>query len=112
MVSLYYGRAIKACLAAVGAPEDLVQIVHGYGEAGNACHAAPTRLSLSGPRASSTVMKAAIPSPPWSSSRRKDPFIVLEDASLSQCVLTLRGAFQSCCQNRPCRAFSFTKIHD
>ena len=30
--SLYYGRAIKACLAAVGAPEDLVQIVHGYGE--------------------------------------------------------------------------------
>ena len=34
--SLYYGRAIQACLEAVGAPPDLVQIVHGYGEAGNA----------------------------------------------------------------------------
>jgi acyl-CoA reductase-like NAD-dependent aldehyde dehydrogenase len=31
--SLYYGRAIKECLRACGAPEDLVQIVHGYGEA-------------------------------------------------------------------------------
>ena len=34
--SLYYGRAIQACLKAAGAPADLVQIVHGYGEAGNA----------------------------------------------------------------------------
>ena len=34
--SKYYGRAIKACLAAVGAPTDLVQIVHGYAEAGGA----------------------------------------------------------------------------
>ena len=37
--SLYYGRAIKECLRACGAPEDLVQIVHGYGEAGNALSA-------------------------------------------------------------------------
>ena len=34
--SLYYGRAIEACLEAAGAPKDLVQIVHGYAEAGNA----------------------------------------------------------------------------
>lgn len=34
--SLYYGRIIKAALQAAGAPEDLVQIVTGYGEAGNA----------------------------------------------------------------------------
>ncbi len=32
----YYGRIISAALAAAGAPADLVQIVTGYGEAGNA----------------------------------------------------------------------------
>ena len=32
----FYGRMIKACLAAAGAPEDLAQIVTGYGDAGHA----------------------------------------------------------------------------
>lgn len=32
----YYGRVIAAALAACHAPPDLVQIVTGYGEAGNA----------------------------------------------------------------------------
>jgi acyl-CoA reductase-like NAD-dependent aldehyde dehydrogenase len=32
----FYGRVISAALAAAGAPADLVQIVTGYGEAGNA----------------------------------------------------------------------------
>lgn len=32
----YYGRMISAALAAAGAPEGLVQIVTGYGEAGSA----------------------------------------------------------------------------
>ena len=32
----YYGQVIKEALAAAGAPTDLVQIVTGYGEAGNA----------------------------------------------------------------------------
>ena len=45
----------------------------------------------------------------------KDPFIVLEDAALSQCVpMALRGAFQSCGQN--CagaeRFYVHEKIHD
>lgn len=34
--SQYYGRVISAALEAVGAPRDLVQIITGYGEAGNA----------------------------------------------------------------------------
>ena len=45
----------------------------------------------------------------------KDPFIVLEDANLTQCVpMALRGAFQSCGQN--CagaeRFYVHEKIHD
>ena len=32
----YYGRMVSAALAAAGAPPNLVQIVTGYGEAGNA----------------------------------------------------------------------------
>jgi hypothetical protein len=32
----YYSRIISAALQAAGAPPDLVQIVTGYGEAGNA----------------------------------------------------------------------------
>ncbi len=32
----FFGRMIKACLAAAGAPEDLALIVTGYGDAGHA----------------------------------------------------------------------------
>ena len=117
--SLYYGRAIKACLAAVGAPEDLVQIVHGYGEAGNALVTGGTDkvVFVGSTGVGRMVMKAAADTltPVVLELGGKDPFIVLEDASLSQCVpMALRGAFQSCGQN--CagaeRFYVHEKIHD
>ncbi len=102
--SKYYGRAIKACLAAVGAPTDLVQIVHGYAEAGGAvvtggCDKVVFVGSTGVGRA---VMRAAAETltPVVLELGGKDPFIVLQDADLSQCVpMALRGAFQSCGQN-------------
>ena len=117
--SLYYGRAIKACLKAVGAPEDLVQIVHGYGEAGNALVTGGTDkvVFVGSTGVGRMVMKAAADTltPVVLELGGKDPFIVLADASLSQCVpMALRGAFQSCGQN--CagaeRFYVHEKIHD
>ena len=102
--SLYYGRAIKECLRACGAPEDLVQIVHGYGEAGNALVTGGTDkvVFVGSTGVGRMVMKAAAETltPVVLELGGKDPFIVLEDAALSQCVpMALRGAFQSCGQN-------------
>ena len=117
--SLYYGRAIKECLRACGAPEDLVQIVHGYGEAGNALVTGGTDkvVFVGSTGVGRMVMKAAAETltPVVLELGGKDPFIVLEDAALSQCVpMALRGAFQSCGQN--CagaeRFYVHEKIHD
>jgi acyl-CoA reductase-like NAD-dependent aldehyde dehydrogenase len=117
--SNYYGRAIAACLEAAGAPADLVQIVTGYAEAGNAlvtggCGKVVFVGSTGVGRA---VMRAAAETltPVVLELGGKDPFIVLEDADLGQCVpMALRGAFQSCGQN--CagaeRFYVHEKIHD
>lgn len=117
--SNYYGRAIAACLEAAGAPADLVQIVTGYAEAGNAvvtggCGKVVFVGSTGVGRA---VMRAAAETltPVVLELGGKDPFIVLEDANLTQCVpMALRGAFQSCGQN--CagaeRFYVHEKIHD
>ena len=117
--SLYYGRAIEACLDAVGAPRDLVQIVHGYGEAGNALVTGGCGkvVFVGSTGVGRLVMKAAAETltPVVLELGGKDPFIVLEDADLGQCVpMALRGAFQSCGQN--CagaeRFYVHEKIHD
>jgi len=115
----YYGRAIEACLDAAGAPRDLVQIVTGYGEAGNALVTGGVgKLVFVGSTGvGRMVMKAAAETltPVVLELGGKDPFIVLEDADLSQCVpMALRGAFQSCGQN--CagaeRFYVHAKVHD
>jgi acyl-CoA reductase-like NAD-dependent aldehyde dehydrogenase len=117
--SLYYGRAIKACLEAVGAPTDLVQIVHGYAEAGNAVVTGGSDkvVFVGSTGVGRAVMRAAADTltPVVLELGGKDPFIVLDDADLSQCVpMALRGAFQSCGQN--CagaeRFYVQEKIHD
>ena len=102
--SLYYERAIKACLQAVGAPADLVQIVHGYAEAGNAIVTGGTDkvVFVGSTSVGRAVMRAAADTltPVVLELGGKDPFIVLNSANLTQCVpMALRGAFQSCGQN-------------
>ena len=117
--SLYYERAIKACLQAVGAPADLVQIVHGYAEAGNAIVTGGTDkvVFVGSTSVGRAVMRAAADTltPVVLELGGKDPFIVLNSANLTQCVpMALRGAFQSCGQN--CagaeRFYVQSKIHD
>jgi acyl-CoA reductase-like NAD-dependent aldehyde dehydrogenase len=103
--SFYYGRVIAAALAAAGAPTDLVQIVTGYREAGEALVTAPkvgkvvfvgsTGVGKAVMAAAATCLKPVV-----LELGGKDAFIVCDDANLSQVVpIALRGAFQSCGQN-------------
>jgi acyl-CoA reductase-like NAD-dependent aldehyde dehydrogenase len=103
--SNYYGRAIRAALAAAGAPVDLVQIVTGYRDSGEALVTAPgigkvVFVGSTGVGRAVMVAAAASLKPVVLELGGKDAFIVCEDASLSQVVpIALRGAFQSCGQN-------------
>ncbi|CAK0772335.1 hypothetical protein CVIRNUC_003952 [Coccomyxa viridis] len=102
--SRYYGRIISAALSAVGAPQDLVQIVTGYSEAGSALVTGGVDkvIFVGSTGVGKAVMRAAALSltPVVLELGGKDAFIVCEDADLSQAVPTaLRGAFQSCGQN-------------
>lgn len=117
--SQYYGRVIEAALAAVGAPKDLVQIITGYGEAGNALVTGGVQklVFVGSTGIGRKVMEAAAKTltPVVLELGGKDPFVVCADADLNQCVpMALRGAFQSCGQN--CagaeRFYVHEKIHD
>lgn len=117
--SQYYGRVIDAALDAVGAPRDLVQIITGYGEAGNALVTGGCQkvVFVGSTGIGRKVMEAAAKTltPVVLELGGKDPFIVCADADLKQCVpMALRGAFQSCGQN--CagaeRFYVHEKIHD
>jgi len=99
----YYGRLINACLAAAGAPADLVQIITGYGEAGNAVVTGVDKVIFVGSvGVGKKVLEAAAPTltPVILELGGKDPFIVCDDAdpkALAQ--LVVRGAFQNMGQN-------------
>jgi len=117
--SQYYGRVIDAALEAVGAPKDLVQIITGYGEAGNALVTGGVQklVFVGSTGIGRKVMEAAAKTltPVVLELGGKDPFIVCADANLNQVVpMALRGAFQSCGQN--CagaeRFYVHEKIHD
>jgi len=117
--SKYYGRVIDAALEAVGAPKDLVQIITGYGEAGNALVTGGVQklIFVGSTGIGRKVMEAAAKTltPVVLELGGKDPFIVCADANLNQVVpMALRGAFQSCGQN--CagaeRFYVHEKIHD
>lgn len=100
----YYGRIIREGLKAAGAPEDLVQIVTGYGEAGNALVTGGVDkvIFVGSTQIGKKVMEAAADKliPVVLELGGKDAFIVCDDADLKQAVPTaMRGAFQSCGQN-------------
>ena len=101
----YYGRAIRACLAAAGAPMDLVQIVTGYAAAGRALvtHPSVAKVVFVGSVGVGRAVAAdcaATVKPCVLELGGKDAFVVLSDADLGQVVpIALRGAFQSCGQN-------------
>ncbi|BDA44107.1 betaine aldehyde dehydrogenase, chloroplastic [Coccomyxa sp. Obi] len=100
----FYGRIISATLQAVGAPADLVQIVTGYAEAGNALVTGGVDkvifVGSTGVGRAVLSAAAATLTPVVLELGGKDAFIVCDDADLSQAVPTaLRGAFQSCGQN-------------
>jgi len=101
----FYAQAVRASLKAVDAPEDLVQIITGFGEAGNALVTDPGvgKLVFVGSTVvGKKVMAAAAANltPVVLELGGKDAFVVCDDADLSQVVPTaLRGAFQSCGQN-------------
>jgi acyl-CoA reductase-like NAD-dependent aldehyde dehydrogenase len=86
--SLYYGRIIAAALAAVGAPADLVQIVRGYAEAGNALVTGGVNklVFVGSTGVGRAVMAAAAQTltPVVLELGGKDAFIVCEDADLAQ----------------------------
>lgn len=102
--ALHYRKAIEAALAAAGAPEGLVQIVTGYGDAGNALvtSGVDKLIFVGSTGVGRKVMEAASANltPVVLELGGKDAFILCEDANLNAAVPTaLRGAFQSCGQN-------------
>ena len=100
----YYKRIVDAALEACGAPVDLVQIVTGYAEAGNAVVTGGTDkvIFVGSVGVGKHVIRASADTmtPTVMELGGKDAFIVCEDADYDQCLGTgLRGAFQSCGQN-------------
>ena len=101
----YYSRVIQEALKAVGAPENLVQIVTGYGDCGNAlvtCPLVSKVVFVGSCPVGRKVMAAAVETltPVVLELGGKDPIIVCDDADLTQAVPTaMRGTFQSCGQN-------------
>mmetsp|Transcript_17283 Transcript_17283/g.52001 ORF Transcript_17283/g.52001 Transcript_17283/m.52001 type:complete len:610 (+) Transcript_17283:70-1899(+) len=114
----YYGRVIRACLEAVGAPPDLVQFATGYAETGSALVAQVDKVIFVGSvSVGRRVMEAASRSltPVILELGGKDPFIVCDDAdpaALAQ--LVVRGAFQNMGQNcaGPERFLVYDKVYD
>ncbi|KAK9825118.1 hypothetical protein WJX74_010698 [Apatococcus lobatus] len=102
--SRLYERIIHAALQAAGAPKELVQIVTGYGDAGNALvtGGVDTVIFVGSTAVGKKVMAAAAETltPVTLELGGKDAFIVLDDADLNQVTQTaLRGAFQGAGQN-------------
>lgn len=100
----YFGRVITEALVAAGAPLDLVQIVTGFSEAGNALVTGGVDkiIFVGSTGIGKKVMEAASQTltPVVLELGGKDPFIVCEDADVKRAVAVgLRGVFQSCGQN-------------
>ncbi|GAX82092.1 hypothetical protein CEUSTIGMA_g9520.t1 [Chlamydomonas eustigma] len=100
----FYGRVISAALAAAGAPPDLVQIVTGYGEAGNAVVTGGSDkvIFVGSTFVGKKVMAAAAATltPVVMELGGKDAFIVCDDADVKGVIQTaLKAAFLNCGQN-------------
>jgi acyl-CoA reductase-like NAD-dependent aldehyde dehydrogenase len=102
--ALHYRQAVDAALAAAGAPAGLVQVVTGYGEAGQALVSSGVDklifVGSTGVGRHVMAAAAATLTPVVLELGGKDAFVVCEDADLGAVVPTaLRGAFQACGQN-------------
>jgi len=114
----YYGRVIQACLRAVGAPPDLVQLAVGYADTGAELVASADKVIFVGSvGVGRKVMEAAARTltPVILELGGKDPFIVCDDAdpaALAQ--LVVRGAYQNMGQNcaGPERFIVYDKVYD
>lgn len=103
----YYGTMLSAALKAVGAPTDLVQIVHGFAETGAALVDAGCDkiIFVGSPQVGAKVMAAASKklTPVVLELGGKDPFVVCDDLDeneLDRIVqVALRGVFQNMGQN-------------
>lgn len=114
----YYGRLMAACLAAVGAPADLVQIVTGYADAGAALTSGADKVIFVGSvDVGKKVMETASKTltPVILELGGKDPFIICDDANPKELAqLIARGAFQNMGQNcaAPERFIVYDKVYD
>ena len=93
--SAFYGRMIKSCLAAAGAPTNLVQLVTGYGETGAALTSAVEMMTFVGStRVGKLVMSQASKTltPVVLELGGKDPFVLLPGASVDAIVDTAARA--------------------
>ena len=101
--SLFYGRLIDACLAAAGAPPDLVQLVTGFAPTGEALTETCDKMTFVGStkvgklvmaHAAKTLTEVVL------ELGGKDPLVLLPGTHLPTVVPTcLRAAFQSSGQN-------------
>ncbi|KDP27923.1 hypothetical protein JCGZ_19003 [Jatropha curcas] len=99
----FYFRIIQAALAAVGAPENLVDIITGFAETGEALVASADKIIFVGsPGVGKMIMKSASNTliPVTLELGGKDAFIVCEDVDVPHVAqIAVRGALQSSGQN-------------
>lgn len=101
----YYAEAIRQALSLAGAPQNLVQIVTGYGQTGSALVSHPKvgKVTFVGStEVGKEIMRSAADNltPVVLELGGKDPVIVCDDADLKQVVPTsLRAAYQCNGQN-------------
>ncbi|XP_074558740.1 aldehyde dehydrogenase 22A1 [Curcuma longa] len=99
----FYFRIIQAALAAVGAPENLVHIITGFAETGQALVSSVDKIIFVGsPGVGKMIMQKASETliPVTLELGGKDAFIVCEDVDLPSVVqIAMRGALQSSGQN-------------
>ncbi|KAJ0035436.1 hypothetical protein Pint_24358 [Pistacia integerrima] len=99
----FYFRIIQAALAAVGAPENLVDIITGFAETGEALVSSVDKIIFVGsPGVGKMIMKNAAETltPVTLELGGKDPFIVCDDVDVAHVAqIAVRAALQSSGQN-------------
>nr|ABS57003.1 BADH-like protein [Zea mays] len=110
----FYFRIIQAALSAVGAPENLVHIITGFAETGQALVSSVDKIIFVGsPGVGKMIMKRASETliPVTLELGGKDSFIVCEDVDLPSVVqVATRAALQSSGQN--CAGAERFYVHD
>ncbi|CAM8977895.1 unnamed protein product [Rhodiola kirilowii] len=99
----FYSRIIQAALAAVGAPENLVNVITGFAETGEALVSSVDKIIFVGsPGVGKMIMRKASETliPVTLELGGKDAFIVCEDVDVSHVAqIAVRAALQSSGQN-------------